>query len=58
MGPLIPQGSIFLRIFPIPQHIGLEKGTGEERGEREEGGGKGGRERGRETEKTVLAFLN
>lgn len=47
VGPLIPQGSIFLRIFPIPQHIGL--GKGEERGEREEGGGTG-RERGREIE--------
>lgn len=52
-----PQGSIFLKIFPVPKNVGW---GGEqrikERGERKEGG----RERagGRDTEKRLFAFLN
>lgn len=53
-----PQGSLLLRIFPVPQKVGL--GKGKEEGKRRERrvGGRGRREEERDREKTVLAFLN
>lgn len=55
-----PQGSIFLRIFPIPKNIGWGRGEEKKGKRRERGGREGGRERvkERDREKTLLAFLN